>query len=393
VINQVPAFSVGNNGQILEVVAGVPAWTAPPLGIPSYSTFNNGQVLEIVAGVPVWTALPSGFANPMTTTGDLITSTSGGAATRLGIGSTNQVLTVISGAPAWVTPTASFANPMTAAGDLIVATSGGTAARLAAGGNTQVLTIVAGNPTWAAPASQIPAMSAPTSGQYLTNNGSVASWGTLIVNQVPAPTSGTNGWFLTNNGTTYSWAAIPNSLPSQTGNNGLFLTTNGTVASWTAILVLPAVSGGTAGKVLANDGSTVFWQATASSTTLGAVPLNTTSSVLSVGAGEIKTINTTCYTFQLQTIAATSPCRIRFYPTNALAVADNARPSTQDPTGNVGLLAEFVFTSTALSWIVTPTIICYNLDSTPATNIYMAIQNTGASPIAVTVTGTLIKMQ
>lgn len=42
-----------------------------------------------------------GFANPMTATGDLIAGGSGGAATRLAVGSNGQVLTVVGGAPAW----------------------------------------------------------------------------------------------------------------------------------------------------------------------------------------------------------------------------------------------------------------------------------------------------
>lgn len=47
----------------------------------------------------------SGMTNPMTTTGDIIYSSSGSTPARLGIGSTNKVLTVISGLPSWQTPT------------------------------------------------------------------------------------------------------------------------------------------------------------------------------------------------------------------------------------------------------------------------------------------------
>lgn len=45
-----------------------------------------------------------GMTNPLTTTGDIIYSSSGTTPARLGIGSTNQVLTVISGIPSWQTP-------------------------------------------------------------------------------------------------------------------------------------------------------------------------------------------------------------------------------------------------------------------------------------------------
>jgi hypothetical protein len=46
----------------------------------------------------------TGMANPMTTTGDTIYSSSGSTPARLGIGSTGQVLTVSGGLPTWATP-------------------------------------------------------------------------------------------------------------------------------------------------------------------------------------------------------------------------------------------------------------------------------------------------
>ncbi len=42
-----------------------------------------------------------GLSNPMTTAGDLIRATTGGAPQRLAVGTNGQVLTVVSGAPAW----------------------------------------------------------------------------------------------------------------------------------------------------------------------------------------------------------------------------------------------------------------------------------------------------
>jgi hypothetical protein len=64
---------------------------------------SSGQVLTVAAGVPSWA---TGFANPLTTTGDVIYSSSGTTAARLGIGSSGQVLSVSAGVPAWTTPTA-----------------------------------------------------------------------------------------------------------------------------------------------------------------------------------------------------------------------------------------------------------------------------------------------
>jgi len=58
------------------------------------------------SGTKGWYALPSstGMTNPMTTTGDMIYSSSGSTPARLGIGSTSQILTVVSGIPAWAAP-------------------------------------------------------------------------------------------------------------------------------------------------------------------------------------------------------------------------------------------------------------------------------------------------
>ena len=57
-------------------------------------TQSNGYVLTSDAnGNASWQASSSGFANPMTTEGDLILGTTGGTATRLGIGANGYVLT------------------------------------------------------------------------------------------------------------------------------------------------------------------------------------------------------------------------------------------------------------------------------------------------------------
>jgi hypothetical protein len=62
---------------------------------------SNGQVLTLAAGVPTWATPSSGFANPMTTTGDLIYSSSGSTPARLGVSTNGFVLTLVAGVPAW----------------------------------------------------------------------------------------------------------------------------------------------------------------------------------------------------------------------------------------------------------------------------------------------------
>jgi len=68
---------------------------------------TTGQVLKKNTNADmdfVWGADAAGMTNPMTTTGDIIYSSSGSTPARLGIGSSGQVLNVASGIPAWATP-------------------------------------------------------------------------------------------------------------------------------------------------------------------------------------------------------------------------------------------------------------------------------------------------
>lgn len=51
-----------------------------------------------------WVTDATGMTNPMTTTGDIIYSSSGSTPARLGIGSTGNVLTVAGGVPVWSAP-------------------------------------------------------------------------------------------------------------------------------------------------------------------------------------------------------------------------------------------------------------------------------------------------
>ena len=67
-----------------------------------------GQVLKVNSGAtaPEWATDASGMTNPMTTTADIIYSSSGSTPARLGIGTAGQILQVNSGAtaPEWVNP-------------------------------------------------------------------------------------------------------------------------------------------------------------------------------------------------------------------------------------------------------------------------------------------------
>ena len=67
-----------------------------------------------------WVADAAGMTNPMTTTGDIIYSSSGSTPARLGIGTSGQVIGIAAGVPAWTTPSA-------AGKDFTLLNAGGTA--------------------------------------------------------------------------------------------------------------------------------------------------------------------------------------------------------------------------------------------------------------------------
>jgi hypothetical protein len=137
------------------------------------ATGTLNQVLTVgSSGYPTWANNPAGFANPMTTSGDVIFENATPAPSRLPIGSTGQVLTVVGGLPAWENNPAGFANPMTTAGDIIFESSTPAPSRLPIGSTNQVLTVSGGLPVWAAPgaASSLPwsGMTNPTGNMSIT---------------------------------------------------------------------------------------------------------------------------------------------------------------------------------------------------------------------------------
>lgn len=70
--------------------------------------------------------------------------------------------------------------------------------------------------------------------------------------------AGTNGYLLTANSAATNgieWAAAPVSLPDQSGNSGEYLTTDGTTASWAAIPVTSAATPTTRGTVFGRTGT------------------------------------------------------------------------------------------------------------------------------------------
>lgn len=84
------------------------AITSPQEG--QFAYLKDTNVTTYYTG-SAWTNLDTtGMTNPMTTTGDMVYSSSGSTPARLGIGTTGQVLTVAGGIPSWAAASAGANN-------------------------------------------------------------------------------------------------------------------------------------------------------------------------------------------------------------------------------------------------------------------------------------------
>jgi hypothetical protein len=360
-------LTLGTNQQVLASNGSSPYWLSMTIVPPVVG--HAGQWLYTDGSSAYWT----NFVTIPTQTGH-----------------NGQYLTTDGTNLSWTTVAAGFVNPMTSAGDLIAGTTGGVAGRLPLGNNGQVLTVVNNALTWATPATGIPTQTGNQT-KFLTTDGTNPSW--VQIYQVPTVV-GKSGLFLGNDGTNYSWMAVPNLVPDSTGQTGKYLSNNGINPIWVPYNGLPALTGNS-GKILTTDGVTSFWvdPASAGSGVLSRVPITVISSSLDILAQEIKTVDTTCKTYQLQTISADTPCRVRIYGTYAAASADLLRSPSLDPTGNHGMYAEIVLTSANPSWIVTPVITVANDDTITSTNTYITITNNGSSTKAIQLNLGLLKME
>ena len=104
-------FAAGDTVQIQNVGAGVCTVTAGTATVSTSATlalkqYDAGSLYFNTTSAAIFFAVDAadGMANVLTTTGDIIYSSSGTTAARLGIGSSAQVLTVASGIPSWATP-------------------------------------------------------------------------------------------------------------------------------------------------------------------------------------------------------------------------------------------------------------------------------------------------
>ena len=93
-------------------------------------------------------------------------------------------------------------------------------------------------------------------------------------------------------------------------------------------------------------------------------------------------------------VGISSAAWVRLYVDAASRLSDATRSYLTDPVPGSGLIAE-VRTETAgvSTFSMTPGVIGWNNDTTPATTVYAAVTNNESSAAAITVTLTVVKME
>ena len=154
-------LAIGSTGNVLTVSGGVPVWAAPA---------TSGTVTSVAMTVPSFLSVSG---SPITSSGTLAVTLSGTA------------LPIANGGTGQTTASAAFSalSPITTTGDMIYSSSGTTNSRRAIGSTGNVLTVSGGVPVWAAPATSGTVTSvAMTVPSFLSVSGSpITSSGTLAV--------------------------------------------------------------------------------------------------------------------------------------------------------------------------------------------------------------------
>ena len=109
---------------------------------------------------------------------------------------------------------------------------------------------------------------------------------------------------------------------------------------------------------------------------------NVTSASLSDGAVWSGTI-VLAKAYRLLDIVTSVPARVRLYTTIPQRDADASRPIGTDPTGNHGVILDYVTTTGTLQSHLSPMVDGANMESTPTTAIPLTITNLSGSATAV----------
>ena len=121
---------------------------------------------------------------------------------------------------------------------------------------------------------------------------------------------------------------------------------------------------------------------------------NVTGTTGSLAQSAIGNITITGHkSYLLMNVALSAAGWIRLYTDSASRTNDASRSVGEDPLPGSGVIAEVVTTASSLTQKVSPFVTGGNMDATPSTNIYVAIQNLSSSTQTITATLTILKLE
>ena len=121
---------------------------------------------------------------------------------------------------------------------------------------------------------------------------------------------------------------------------------------------------------------------------------NVTGTTGSLAQNEIGNITITGHkSYLLLNVALSAAGWIRLYTDSASRTNDASRSVGEDPAPGSGVIAEVVTTASSLTQKISPFVPGGNMDATPSTNIYVAIQNLSSSTQTITATLTILKLE
>ena len=117
----------------------------------------------------------------------------------------------------------------------------------------------------------------------------------------------------------------------------------------------------------------------------------TTSSLAQNAIGNITITGHKSYV--LMNVGLSTAGWFRLYTDSASRTADASRSVGEDPTPGSGVIAEVVTTGLSTSIKISPFVPGGNMDSTPSTNMYVAIKNLSSTSQAITANLTILKLE
>ena len=150
--------------------------------------------------------------------------------------------------------------------------------------------------------------------------------------------------------------------------------------------------------------STLYYQCTSHGNMIGTIKIidfnlpkergNVTGTTGSLAQNAIGNITITGHkSYLLMNVALSAAGWIRLYTDSASRTNDASRSVGEDPLPGSGVIAEVVTTASSLTQKISPFVPGGNMDATPSTNIYVAIQNLSSSTQTITATLTILKLE